>query len=68
MIKGKCFLCNKDCPNKIDENLKKRFKNTFRCFSSDINKFILLSTEGVYPYEHMDLWKKFDEALVLEKE
>ena len=29
LIKCKCLPCNKDYSNKIDEELKKRFKNTF---------------------------------------
>ena len=28
-VKYKCLSCNKDYSNKIDEELKKRFKNTF---------------------------------------
>ena len=28
LIKCKCLSCNKDYSNKIDEELKKRFKNT----------------------------------------
>ena len=29
-----------------------------------LNKFILLLKKGVYPYEHMDNWKKFDETTI----
>ena len=28
----------------------------------DLNKFILLLRKGVYPYEDMDNWGKFDET------
>ena len=31
------------------------------------NKFILFLQKGVYPYEYMDNWEKFNETL-LEKE
>ena len=27
-----------------------------------LNKFILLLRKGVYPYEHMDEWEKFNET------
>ena len=37
--KNKCTSCNKDYSNVIDEELKKRFKNSF-IFSNNVNKFI----------------------------
>ena len=51
LIKYKCLSCNKDYSNKLDEKLKKRFKNTFKFSDNDIDKFILLFRTGVYPYE-----------------
>ena len=42
LIKYKRFSCNKDYSNKLDEKLKKRFKNTFKFSDNDINKFISL--------------------------
>ena len=68
LIKYKCLSCNKDYSNKIDEELKKRFKNTFKFSNNDINKFILLLRKGVYPYEYMDDWEKFNETTLPEKE
>ena len=41
-IKHKCLSCNKDYSNKLDEKLKKRFKNTFKFFDNDINNFTFL--------------------------
>ena len=35
LIKYKCLSCNKDYSNKLDEKLKKRFKNTFK-FSDNL--------------------------------
>ena len=64
----KNFSCNKDYSNKTDEELKKRFKNTFKSSNNDINKFILLLRIGVYPYEYMDEWEKFNETLLSGKE
>ena len=34
----------------------------------DINKFFLLLQKGVYPYEYMDDWEKFNEGPLPEKE
>ena len=35
---------------------------------SDINKFVLFLRKGVYPYEYMDSWKRFDETSLPDKE
>ena len=67
-MKYKCLSSNKSYSNKIDEELKKRFKNTFKFTNNDINKFILLLRKEVYPYEYMDKWEKFYETTQLEKE
>ena len=68
LIKYKCLSCNKDYSNKLDEKLKKRFKNTFKPFDNDPNKFILLLRKGVYPCGYMDDWEKFNETTLPEKE
>ena len=67
-MKCKCLSCNKSYSNKIDEELKKRFRNTFKFTNNNINKFILLLRKEFYPYEYMNKWKKFDETTYLEKE
>ena len=68
MIKQKCLSCNKDYLNKINEELKKRFKNTLKFSNNNNNKFILLLKKGVYPYEYMHEWEKFNERTLPEKE
>ena len=49
LIKYKCLSCNKDYSNKIDEELKTKFKKTFKFFNNDITQFILVLRKGVYP-------------------
>ena len=68
LTKYKCLFCNKGYSKKIDEELRKRFKNIFKFSSNDINKFILLLRKGVYPYGHMGEWEKFTETTLPEKE
>ena len=68
MIKYKCLCCNKDYSNKLDKELKKKFKNTFKFFNNNISNLILLLRKGVYPYEYMDDWEKFIETTLPEKE
>ena len=41
--------------------LKKIWKCNEFC-DKDIKKFILLLRKGVYPYEYMDSWERFDET------
>ena len=52
------LVLDKDYLKKIDEQLKKRFRNTFKFSNDDINKFILLLRKSVYPYEYGDECKK----------
>ena len=40
--KFKCLSCNQDYLNKLDEEIKKKFKDKFKFFNNDINEFILL--------------------------
>ena len=60
-MKYKCLSCNKNYSNKIDKELKKRFKNTFKFYNNHINKFILLLRKGIYLHECLDEWEKFNE-------
>ena len=62
LIEYKCLCCNKNYQNKFDEIKKKIKKNadTYRFSNHDI-KFILLQT-GVYSYEYIDDWEKFNGA------
>ena len=51
----------KQIDKKLKDELKNKFKNTYRFYDEDINKFMLLLRKGVYPYEYMDGWSRFHE-------
>ena len=54
--------------HKFDEKLKEQFLNTCKFSNHDNNKFILLLWKGVYPFEYIDDWEKFNETSLLKKE
>ena len=45
----------------------KKFKNTYSFCNNDLNKFILFLRKGVYPYEYMDSWERFNETSLRSK-
>ena len=45
--------------------LIEKFSNTYQLCNKDLNKFALLLRKGVYPYEYMDSWNKFNEPVPL---
>ena len=54
---------------KIDsEELTKRFRNTYKFCDKDINNFNFLLRKGVYLYEYMDSWERFDETSLPDRE
>ena len=64
----KCFNCNIYYKKKLNKDLVKKFKNTYSFCNNDLNKFILLLRKGVYPYEYMASWEKFNETSLPSKE
>ena len=49
----KYFNCNIYYKKKFNNDLIKKFKNAYSFCNNDLNKFVLLLSKGVYPYEYM---------------
>ena len=62
------IIANNVIEKKINKKLIKRFTSTYSFCNNDLNKFILLLRKGVYPYEYMDNWERFNETSLPSKE
>ena len=60
---NRCEECKK-----LIEGLIEKFPSVYQYCNGDLNKFILLLRKGVYSYEDMDKWEKFDETTLPPKE
>ena len=56
-----CVDCKKEYKKELNKKLIERFSNVYEFCDNDINKFMILLRKGIYPYEYMDEWNKFDE-------
>ena len=56
-----CYNCKQRYKKKFNKKLIKRFASTYNFCNNNLNKFILLLRKGVYPYEYMDNWERFNE-------
>ena len=63
----RCKECRRICPKPINEAVK-NFPTTYQFYNGDLNKFVLMLKKGVYPYEYMDSWEKFNETSIPDKE
>ena len=61
-----CLACKKNYKKDYKELIKK-FANTYEFCNGDTNKCILLLRKGVYRYEYMDNWKRFNEKSLSDK-
>ena len=59
----RCFRCKKNYEKDFE-----RFANIYEFCNGYLNKFILLLRKGVYPYEYMDSWGRFNEISLPDKE
>ena len=63
-----CVDCENEYKKDINNKLKEIFLNAYEFCGYDMNKFVTLLRKGVYPYEYMDEWNKFDEKELPVKE
>ena len=56
----KCKECKKSYIKLTNESLK-NFPTLHKFCNGDLDKFFLLLRKGIYPYEYMDSWEKFNE-------
>ena len=63
----RCKECKEEWKRPINELIEK-FPSMYQFCNGDLNKFVLLLRKGVYPYEYMDNWEKFDETSLPSKE
>ena len=63
-----CVDCKKEYKKEVNNKLKERFWNVYKFCDNDMNKFISHLRKGVYPYEYMDDWDKFEEKELPSKE
>ena len=64
----RCYSCKKNYEKDFHKELIERFANIYEFCNRDLNKFILLLRKGIYPYEYMDNWERFDETSLPDKE
>ena len=69
-IKNKKLLLKRNSyyRKKINKDLIKKFKNTYSFCNNNINKFVSLLRKGIYPYEYVDNWERFNETSLPSKE
>ena len=53
--------------NKSVDDLIKKFPNTYQFCNGHLNKFVFLLRKGVYPYEYMDSWERFNKTYLPSK-
>ena len=63
----KCKECKKSYTKLTNESIK-NFPTLYKFCNGDLNKFFLLLRKGIYPYEYMDSWERFDENTIPPKE
>ena len=62
------FECKKNYKKEFNKELIKIYENIYEFCNEGINKFVLLLIKGVYPYEYLDSWERFNETSLPDKE
>ena len=63
----KCKECKKSCTKKVNGS-SKNFPTLYKFCNGDLNKVFLLLRKGIYPYEYMDSWERYNENTIPPKE
>ena len=63
----KCKECRASYTKLANESIK-NFPTLYKFCNGDPNKFFLLLRKGIYPYEYIDSWERFDEKTIPPKE
>ena len=64
----RCSECKTDYQKDFNKGLINRFANIYEFCNKDIDRFILLLKKGIYPYEYIDTWERFDKISLPDKE
>ena len=64
----RCFECKKNYQKDYNKDLINRSASKYEFCNKHINTFILLLRKGIYPYEYINSWERFDETLLSDKE
>ena len=63
----RCKTCHKRSKQNLQDMIK-QFSNIYKLCRNNINKFILLLRKGVYRYEYMDSYERFNETVLPSKD
>ena len=63
----RCFSCRKNYEKDFNKDFIQRFPNIYEFCNGDLNKYISLLRKGVYHYEYMNSWQRFDETSLPDK-
>ena len=58
----RCLKCKKNYKIDFDKEMSNKFSSVYDFCKGDINKFVLLLRKGVYPYEYIDSWNRFNKT------
>ena len=61
LVYTRCKTCTKRSKQTI-ESLKDKFLTVYQLTKGNIDKFIFLLRKGVYPYEYINSWERFNET------